>query len=61
LAAARDLDDIMESALEIPDEGVEGVTPVTRDFARRGQVQHSEAAFAQSGSGEIVLDLAAIL
>jgi hypothetical protein len=28
LAAARDLDDIMESALEIPDEGVEGVTPV---------------------------------
>jgi hypothetical protein len=26
LAAARDLDDIMESALETPDEGVEGVT-----------------------------------
>jgi hypothetical protein len=26
LAAARDLDDIIESALETPDEGVEGVT-----------------------------------
>jgi hypothetical protein len=26
LAAARDLDDIFESALETPDEGVEGVT-----------------------------------
>jgi len=43
---------------------VRGITsrlPVTRDFARRGQVQHSEAAFAHSGSGEIVLDLATIL
>jgi hypothetical protein len=49
LAAARDLDDIIESALETPDEGVEGVTQLLFRASRMNFLETGIAASSPAG------------